>query len=774
MFQTNNQREKNMNKDSLSSASSVGCKRVHSEMAIVAKTNTTSSSQSCSCPATVECCKRRKTSSGATIIVDVRLDVVSSLTEVGMTNLQRGELEKAELFFSHALHRFEGKKPATLPAHHQHDLDGSCSAVSSSHAPNTSLVSSNLEKGRGGEDENHEYDEGIHSDLDPIILKEDSDDDERKRSSSSSSSSMIASTLYYNIALTKLRRESFSAAKETFKLAMEKLVDDPIAMHKTLHNLGYCCYREGNHSEALRYFQSAIELGRTVGLQTSLMAGSLNSLGVLYFHHCSGSSIDLDKADDLFEESLSIYKSYAITSSSSSLSPSKLFHKEIATVTNNVGRMHYLRGEYEEAKDCYEEALRLRKAVLGSLSMDYAAICYNVGQAYHQLNDLRKAMEYYNQFLSTVETLIGPNTREAAIVKKCIAEIYRDQSELEEARRAYETSLRSARIAMGVDHPEVASILNKVGNLCYEMREFNDALAFYMEGLDIERKHMAPNSPHVIITVTNIAHVHKHMWNYEKALSVYSYACRLQVESFGASSIEVATTLSNIGLMQYHLKSYQKAFEAYQEALRIRRDIFGGDDHPDVASNLNSLGLVLFKQDLLDMAKDCFFAALGVRRKVLGPDHHDVAILWYNLATIYFETGDDQKAIQFYKESLRVERVSLGPDHLDVAVTLQHLGQVLQQLGLFDEAIHHFEEALMTLRECSQQQGEKHYAKETRILNQLGNLYLQKGQVSSMMNAFSEASRLLKVHEQSTDSLVITGYNYYGLSRAHPPNAPSA
>jgi tetratricopeptide (TPR) repeat protein len=102
--------------------------------------------------------------------------------------------------------------------------------------------------------------------------------------------------------------------------------------------------------------------------------------------------------------------------------------------------------------------------------------------------------------------------------------------------------------------------------------------------------------------------------------------------------------------MQYHMRDFESAFNSYQEALRIRRQHLGRDDHPDIACTLTSIGLVLFKQDMFELAKKCFSESLRIRSKILGKDHRDVAILWYNIATIHFETGEDDLAVQMYKE----------------------------------------------------------------------------------------------------------------------------
>ena len=62
--------------------------------------------------------------------------------------------------------------------------------------------------------------------------------------------------------------------------------------------------------------------------------------------------------------------------------------------------------------------------------------------------------------------------------------------------------------------------------------------------------------------------------------------------------------------------------------------------------------------------------SLRIRRKILGANHRgDVAILWYNIATIFFEIGEDDEAMKCYKETLRVERHALGPDHHDVVLS---------------------------------------------------------------------------------------------------------
>jgi tetratricopeptide (TPR) repeat protein len=144
--------------------------------------------------------------------------------------------------------------------------------------------------------------------------------------------------------------------------------------------------------------------------------------------------------------------------------------------------------------------------------------------------------------------------------------------------------------------------------------------------------------------------------------------------------------------------------------------------------------------------------------------------LWYNIATIHFETGEDELAIQMYKETLRVERKSLGKEHPDVVLTLQHLGQVHQQLGQTEQSIKYFKEAAGIEKRL----GKSGNLSLARIQNLLGNVYLQLGMTTEMMECYVEASQIYQTNRASGATLVIGGYTFYGLSKTNPPCAPTA
>jgi tetratricopeptide (TPR) repeat protein len=674
------------------------------------------------------------------------MDTVAILTDIGISKYQQGEHDKAEICFSQALRRV--------------DIPFLCNQVDSKVVVSTNDMASHhdehdssAEVGTANAQHRSEYDEGMRVYEDPLPVMEPFHPD------------LVASTLYYNIAQTYVRRGLYKEAKTWFHRSLDKCTSISDAgsfqVVKILHCLGYCNYRTGKNKKDITYYEQALSFVSELQLGASHLAASLNCVGILHFNQHT--SCSTDKAMHMFSQSLQLYRSCE--------SPNLV---SIATVLNNIGRVYYLRSEFKDALMIYEESLQLRKQLLGKDSVDVAATMYNIGQTCHQLGRLDESLAHYADFLKIARSAFGPNSRDVALVYKGIAEIYHERSDHKMALSYLNQALDTQRASRGGKFSkDVATTLNKLGNMCYEMKDYMSAMRHYQEGLHVERTVLTPNHPHIIVTLTNIAHIYKQLGEHTKALMTYKKVRKIQAkksECQGGDSIQIAETLSSIGLMQYHMRDFESAFDSYQEALRIRRQHLGTDDHPDIASTLNSIGLVLFKQDMFELAKKCFSESLRIRSKILGKDHRDVAIIWYNIATIHFETGEDDLAVQMYKEALRVERDALGADHPDVVLTLQHLGQVHQQLGHTEQALSFFKEAL----DIERQREETESRALGRILNLLGNLYLQLGKTSEMMKCYVEASRIYEGNRESGETLVIAGYNFYGLSKTNPPCAPIA
>jgi tetratricopeptide (TPR) repeat protein len=682
--------------------------------------------------------KRAKRSDG---ILD---NEISSLNEFGVLNLQHGMVDDAQHFFVKALDCFTVKHRKCNRSQDevmQRNDFGQVTLTTQDNGVNQDVVISLKSPTLN---ETLEYDEGVRAYVDTMVIGEGITD------------SMQSAILYYNVAQTFVHLNKYNDAMSWFELALMCIKCDPTnnyvttAVVKIRHNLGYCCYRLAKSHEAKHCFEKALKLAEEQSLGFPYSAVARNAYAVALFY----SSSPNDETLSLLEKSLKEYRSIFGNAS-----------REFAAVLNNIGRVHFAKGNFRDAVCFYNQSLTIRRRKLSNNSIDVAATICSAGQAQHRLGELSEALVLYEEFLAL--SVSGKyNKRDIAIIAKSAGEIYHKQTNLVKAKAVYEMALDAAFAGFGHIHPEIASIYNRLGNLYYETNNLSKALECYKEGLTIEQLTLPACHARIVVTIANIAQIHYQLGEYAMALTRYNQVYNIQLKAHGPRSLEVSKALATMGEMEYKMRHFESAFRLFQDVLVIQREYFrDAADGLEIASTMNSIGIVACAQGEFKIAQSCFDSSLKIRRKELG-DHKDTATLWYNLATVNEEIGDEESAIAMYKECLRIERqIADTSQKCDVVDSLQRLGRLHQRRGELDEALLYFLEALDKLRT----NGDEATFAVAKFLNLIGNVYLQRAEIRQMMQAYTEASRLYRESSTSTNEvLVIAGYYMYGLSKLHP------
>ena len=72
---------------------------------------------------------------------------------------------------------------------------------------------------------------------------------------------------------------------------------------------------------------------------------------------------------------------------------------------------------------------------------------------------------------------------------------------------------------------------------------------------------------------------------------------------------------------------------------------------------------------------------------MLGSEHPDFATTLDNLATLYREIGDYEKALPLYQRALDIREKVLGSEHPDFATTLDNLAGLYENMGAYTKAL---------------------------------------------------------------------------------------
>lgn len=450
---------------------------------------------------------------------------------------------------------------------------------------------------------------------------------------------------------------------------------------------------------------------------------------------------------------------------------------------NNIGRVYFDGQDYRNAKLFYREALEIRRKVLGSHHLDVSATAFNAGQACHMTGELDEALSLYQEYMDITTRTIGTHHQGAITALKHMGQLFHEKNRAKEARAHYQQALGACRQVFGPVSREAASICNLLGNLSYENEDFDEAVEVYGEGLAMERTVMPDNCENILVTLSNIAQALSQKGDYQSALVKYNEVYLLQCLRPGGDTSKIIETLSIIGQISTLLGKYVEAEEAFMKVIAMSSE---GQDN---ATALNYLGLLYFKQGLLDAAMKKFQESLSIR-SCAPRAGSDVAVLFYNIASIYLHKGDNEGALRHYRHALDVERQNLGPVHPDVAITLKLIGKVHDRCGQYEEAIEHYSQAFEIYLRCHEldaplstvpssggkfRDAREHKRNAAKVLALVASVRLRQGLAGEMTEALSRAHRLFREMGLPIEELEMDkGFELYELSLLHPPAAAAA
>jgi tetratricopeptide (TPR) repeat protein/transcriptional regulator with XRE-family HTH domain len=228
---------------------------------------------------------------------------------------------------------------------------------------------------------------------------------------------------------------------------------------------------------------------------------------------------------------------------------------------------------------------------------------------------------------------------------------------------------------------------------------------------------------------------------YQQAESLYQLALRLLEQAFGPEHLEVASCVDGLAILYFRQGKYEQAEPLYRRALQIWEQALG-PEHPLVAHALEGLGDLAYEQGRDEQAELLYQRTLQIREQALGPQHPEVAYALQCLADLASRQGKYEQAERFYRRTLQIWEQAAGPGHPEIAHPLNGLANLYLSQGKHEEAAPLYEQALR-LRE--QQLGRTH-PETAESLHDLALFHQKQGHWSE---ALSLAEHALQICSQA-------------------------
>jgi|GEM_PF-2217319 len=368
----------------------------------------------------------------------------------------------------------------------------------------------------------------------------------------------------------------------------------------------------------------------------------------------------------------------------------------------NLGSIEHKMAQYQEARQRYEEAIKLTRTNHGENHIDVALGYNNIGGILHDLGNHEEALEFFQKALQIKLVVLGDQHPSTATSYHNIGSVCEALGNYVQALEFYQNALPIRIYVLGDLHPTVATNYNNMGEIYRILGNYEKAFDFHQKALHIERQVFGERHPTVAMSYNNIAVGYKDIGNYGQALEFSQKALQIWVAVLGDLHPLVATSYNNRGEIYRVLGDHEKAREFYQKALEIRLQVFN-DSHPEVATCYNNIGLVCTSLGNYEEAFEKHQKALEIRRQALGDLHLSVSQSYNNIGFNYYTQGNQEKALEFYQKALPIRLQVLGDIHPDVATVYSNMGSVYDVLNDYKNALQFFQGALKILVESYRQ-----------------------------------------------------------------------
>jgi tetratricopeptide (TPR) repeat protein/CHAT domain-containing protein len=242
-----------------------------------------------------------------------------------------------------------------------------------------------------------------------------------------------------------------------------------------------------------------------------------------------------------------------------------------------------------------------------------------------------------------------------------------------------------------------------------------------------------------------------------EAITLARQVLELRRPLLGADHPEIASALNSLGILSEVQKDYPAARRFYEQAVTMRQRLFAPDrcpeGHPDLAATLDALSSLLRVQAEYATAEGYLRQAVAQWRKLYPKDRYadgasPLASSINRLGLVRYEQGDPTGAVAHLREAVAMWRKLHPGGHDDLAAGLMNLGAALKTVGNYPAAEACLREALALRRRLLPPID----GRLALTLDHLGSLLRRRGDQSAAEECVREALAIRQKLYPSADN----------------------
>lgn len=470
---------------------------------------------------------------------------------------------------------------------------------------------------------------------------------------------------------------------------------------------------------------------------------------------------------------------------------------EIISTLRNMGNVHSLRGESDEAMRYFTEVTNLRaqkisadhasvisgganesRSMLSGLQTndDASTLMSEINEDVKALDDLFRSISFRQQQSDKVSVCSTPSEKRKSKSGDASRHKRRKGSvtgiSVAESTEPFKRGANTKGISLPVAGSEVADAIEMYRSAIEDSYHGPRLLAHreMLNSLTLRAEIALGSTDQDNIKTTDDLELALEIYNQVLVAHEESQLARKEQQAEGdeplkldeqAASI-VASSMICMGSIYYKLGNRAEELQMYRQAKSIYQQAYG-EHHVYVAGTRKNIGMVLAEKGEYDAAMQQFDKAMRIYFHVNGGSDlsRDFASAVSCMGNVKNRLGELDAALEKYMEALRIYKSVFQLEHdgeksddemdalRDVTSTLKVIGMVHAKIGDHEKAMEFFHEALALLRNPAIEQTTVGRETMASVLTRIASLHLKQSDLEKAMAHYKEAYDLT-VHIRGT------------------------
>jgi tetratricopeptide (TPR) repeat protein/predicted Ser/Thr protein kinase len=326
-----------------------------------------------------------------------------------------------------------------------------------------------------------------------------------------------------------------------------------------------------------------------------------------------------------------------------------------------------------------------------------AAIRFTIGQTYTDLGLYPGARKQLEQALDLRRKVLGVENPQTLRTAAKLGQVTDFLGKYAEAEALLSQTLQTERRVLGPEHPDTLACMANLCRVFSDQGKYAQAEALYKETIQLERRVLGPEHHDTLVDMANLGWVYLNQGKPAQAEELFRQTLEIQSRLLGPEHPNTLSAMVSLGWAYSVQNKYAQAEVLQNQALELERRVLG-PEHPDTLGIMNNLARTYANQGKYAQAEPLLVQTLEVERRVLGPEHPTTLTSMVNLSWVYSGQGKYAQAEAQYHQMLEIQSRVLGPDHPATVDTKVYLAWVDMVQGKYAEAEARYGQAIEILR----------------------------------------------------------------------------